>query len=88
MRQWVQAGLDADLLVVDGDVLEDATALQRPLLVVARGQLHDPRDLGLDAASRLAPGNQLEVGGAAPELGAYEAIDGLRQTGASSWERA
>lgn len=32
------AGLDADLLLVDGDALADVIALQRPLLVLARGQ--------------------------------------------------
>jgi imidazolonepropionase-like amidohydrolase len=31
-------GLQADLLVVDGDALADATALQRPRLVLARGR--------------------------------------------------
>lgn len=32
------AGLQADLLIVDGDALTDATALQRPRLVLARGR--------------------------------------------------
>ena len=32
------AGLDADLLVVDGDALTDVTALQRPRLVLSRGR--------------------------------------------------
>ncbi len=32
------AGLDADLLLVDGDALADVTVLQRPLLVLARGR--------------------------------------------------
>lgn len=32
------AGLAADLLLVDGDALADVSALQRPLLVVARGR--------------------------------------------------
>jgi imidazolonepropionase-like amidohydrolase len=32
------AGLDADLLMVDGDPLADVTALQRPRLVVSRGR--------------------------------------------------
>ena len=32
------AGLDADLLIVDGDALTDGTALQRPRLVVSRGR--------------------------------------------------
>lgn len=39
------AGLDADLLVVDGDALADVTALQHPRLVVSRGRevpLPDP----------------------------------------------
>jgi imidazolonepropionase-like amidohydrolase len=32
------AGLDADLLIVDGDPVADVTALQRPRLVVSRGR--------------------------------------------------
>ena len=32
------AGLDADLLMVDGDALTDVTALQRPRLVLSRGR--------------------------------------------------
>lgn len=32
------AGLDADLLLVDGHALTDVTVLQRPLLVLARGR--------------------------------------------------
>jgi imidazolonepropionase-like amidohydrolase len=31
-------GLDADLLLVDGDPLDDVTALQRPRVVVSRGR--------------------------------------------------
>jgi imidazolonepropionase-like amidohydrolase len=31
-------GLDADLLMVDGDPLTDITSLQRPLTVVSRGR--------------------------------------------------
>jgi imidazolonepropionase-like amidohydrolase len=31
-------GLDADLLLVDGDPMLDVTALQRPRLVVSRGR--------------------------------------------------
>ena len=31
-------GLEADLLMVDGDALADATAVQRPRLVVSRGR--------------------------------------------------
>jgi imidazolonepropionase-like amidohydrolase len=31
-------GLDADLLMVDGDPLTDMTALQRPRLVLSRGR--------------------------------------------------
>ncbi|MBW0009415.1 MAG: amidohydrolase family protein [Pseudonocardiales bacterium] len=36
----LHAGYNADLLVVDGDSLIDLTALQRPLLVMARGRPH------------------------------------------------
>ena len=32
------AGLDADLLLVDGDPLADVTVLQRPRAVVSRGR--------------------------------------------------
>jgi imidazolonepropionase-like amidohydrolase len=32
------AGYDADLLVADGDVRADVTALQRPRVVVSRGR--------------------------------------------------
>jgi len=35
------AGMDADLLLVDGDALTDVTALQRPRVVVARGRESD-----------------------------------------------
>jgi imidazolonepropionase-like amidohydrolase len=31
-------GLDADLLLVDGDALTDVTALQQPRVVVSRGR--------------------------------------------------
>jgi imidazolonepropionase-like amidohydrolase len=37
-------GLAADLLVVDGDPLEDLAALTRPVLVVARGRVAFRRD--------------------------------------------
>ena len=33
-------GLSADLLVVDGDLQTDPTALSRPVAVVVRGRLH------------------------------------------------
>jgi imidazolonepropionase-like amidohydrolase len=35
-------GMDADLLLVDGDALTDVSALQRPRVVVARGREVDP----------------------------------------------
>ena len=37
----LEPGLDADLMVVPGDPLEDLAALLEPRLVVARGSLHD-----------------------------------------------
>jgi imidazolonepropionase-like amidohydrolase len=39
------AGLDADLLVVDGDLSADVTALSRPLEVRVRGTLADPAEV-------------------------------------------
>lgn len=35
----LEAGAEADLLVVDGDPLEDLSALERPVLVIARGEI-------------------------------------------------
>ena len=35
----LRAGLCADVLVVDGNPLEDLSALLRPILIVARGRL-------------------------------------------------
>jgi len=35
----LRAGLAADVLVVDGNPLEDLSALLRPILVVARGRV-------------------------------------------------
>ena len=35
-------GLEADLLVVEGDPLRDLSALERPRLVVARGRVFEP----------------------------------------------
>jgi imidazolonepropionase-like amidohydrolase len=40
----LKVGLSADLLAVDGDPLEDLTALTRPRLVMARGQIQDAAD--------------------------------------------
>ena len=43
----VAAGMQADLVVVDGDPLEDLKVLRRPLLVIARGRVVVDR-VGLD----------------------------------------
>ena len=37
----IAAGSRADLVVVDGDPLEDLDVLRSPCLVVARGRVHD-----------------------------------------------
>ncbi|MBT2212484.1 MULTISPECIES: amidohydrolase family protein [Actinomadura] len=39
----LRPGLDADLIVVDGDPLADLSVLRHPRLVVARGRFHLPR---------------------------------------------
>jgi imidazolonepropionase-like amidohydrolase len=41
----IEPGKDADLLLVDGDLENDITAIERPVLIVRRGEAYDPKKL-------------------------------------------
>ena len=51
----VEAGKDADLVVVDGDPLVDITATRRAVLVMKAGHVYDPSELLRSAEGRMGP---------------------------------